>query len=92
MEKKGYFWALSPLDEYRFNKLKRKKISKAIEKGYSPHPEYHSFEFLLKRLKDEVQELINAVQSANINEAKEECADVANIVEFIYKKLEVRSK
>ena len=93
-------WKLGTDIEYDFNKLKEEKIKKALAKGYSETPENYSFEFLCKRLREELWELeweLGIADNgmgcksghfpARFKEAKKECADVANIVDFIFKKL-----
>ena len=97
-------WKLEPKTRLDFSKLKEEKIKIALEKkGYSKTPEDFSFEFLCRRLRDEIFELEFALgevknefgikvgyRPPNIEEAKKECADVANILDFIFKKLTVR--
>ena len=60
---------------------KREKNFRALEKGYLQDPEYFTFEFLLKRLKQETKELEQAIKDrAGI---VSECADVSNIADYI---------
>lgn len=77
--------------------LKEEKIKIALQKGYSEHPEDLSYVFLCKRLRDELFELewelgtvdegLRGKKPPDIENAKKECADVSNIVDFIFKKL-----
>lgn len=58
-----------------------------LTKGYPRKPYLkNSMENLLDRLDDEVQELRNACKES-IVKAKDECADVSNIVDYIFERL-----
>ena len=73
------------------------KIKEALEKGYSINPEHHDFGFLCRRLREEIYELefelgevdngLRGYNPPRIEGAKKECADIANFVDFIFKKL-----
>ena len=59
-----------------------------IEKGYPRKPyEYFDLGFLRMRLLQEVTELNEALKSGTIEDAKRECADVSNVVDYIFEKL-----
>lgn len=59
-----------------------------IEKKYprQPYKDY-PMKFLFKRLQDEVAELRDALEHGDIAWPKSECADVSNIVDFIFERL-----
>lgn len=59
-----------------------------IEKHY-PRKPYEQFStiFLFKRLKDECDELALALKCYNLEGAMEECADVSNVVDYIFERL-----
>lgn len=80
-------WKLETTIKYDFERVKREKIKEAIEKGYSLEPEKHSFQFLIKRLRQEVDELEESIKYEKPESAVKECADISNILDFIYKKL-----
>lgn len=60
-----------------------------IEKGY-PRKPYHtaSFGSLMKRFYEEAAELANAIRKKDFENAKLECADVSNILDYIFEKLQ----
>lgn len=79
-------------------KAKALKIKKALAKGYRKHPETHDFQFLLRRLRDEINELefqvvnvhsVKGTQFAKIhhNDIMLELADCYNFLGFIHKKI-----
>jgi len=80
-------WKLETTIKYDFERVKREKIREAIKKGYSLTPDKHSFKFLVDRLQQEVDELDDSIRLGDFKNAVKECADVSNILEFIYKKL-----
>ena len=80
---------------------KREKNFRALDKGYVRDPEGFPFWFLLKRLREETDELdvalINETGSeempvdqlyydSQVEEIIKECADVSNLVDFIASK------
>ena len=76
--------------------LKRMKNFRALEKGYPQEPEEHyDYNFLLARVEQELQELKEEFKIhlfhndkwSRLN-AKKECADVSNLIDFIFEKLE----
>ena len=68
--------------------IKMHKNFSAIEKGYPREPYIrYSFEWLLNRLKEEVNELEIALKNPDVREAMLECADVSNCVDYIFEKL-----
>lgn len=68
--------------------LKMEKNFIAQEKGYPRKPyEYYTTDFLIERLKQEVNELTVAIIDGDTENAKCECADVSNIVDYIFEKL-----
>jgi len=65
-----------------------KNFIAVIEKKYSRKPyEAFSTRFLVKRLNDELVELINAINEERIQGAKDECADISNLVDYIFERL-----
>ncbi len=67
--------------------LKMEKNFRALAKGYPRQPYRLALAFLLKRLKQEVKELEKELKKYNYVNAKAECADVSNIVDYIFEKL-----
>ena len=65
---------------------KREKNFKAQDKGYVRDPEGFPFWFLIKRLRQEVDELEHAIFGGMGNEMTMECADVSNIIDYIQSK------
>jgi len=64
-----------------------KNFVAVIDKKYPRQPYLkYSTKFLLDRLDDEVKELRQACQ-INTMQAKDECADVSNIVDYIFERL-----
>ena len=79
-------------------KAKALKIKLALAKGYRKQPEKHDFQFLLKRLRDEINELefelvnVHSVKGTQFatqhhNDIMLELADCYNILSFIHKKI-----
>jgi len=59
-----------------------------IEKGYPRQPyKVFSCHELLRRLSEEWFELKEALKNKNCEEAMKECADLSNIVDYIFEKL-----
>lgn len=60
-----------------------------IEKDYPRQPyQACSLGFLMKRLYEESTELARAIIKKDFENAKLECADVSNIVDYIFEKLQ----
>ena len=59
-----------------------------LEKKYprKPYSDY-SIWFLIKRLRQETNELDRAILKSDFENAKDECADISNIVDFIFERL-----
>lgn len=68
--------------------LKMEKNFIAQEKGYprQPYAEYNLL-FLMQRLQEEVDELRYSVVREDLENAKLECADVSNVIDYIFEKL-----
>ena len=71
-----------------------KNFVAVIEKGYPRKPYKNlSTTYLLGRLKEEVEELSEAIMRMDsedlqsCEEAKKECADVSNIVDYLFERL-----
>jgi len=65
-----------------------KNFIAVIEKQYPRKPyEYFDLGYLRMRLLEEVTELNEALKSGTVEDAKGECADVSNIVDYIFEKL-----
>jgi hypothetical protein len=61
-----------------------------IEKGYSRQPyndDKQSLIFLINRVEDELKELKDAYNNFDILMMKEECADISNIIDYLFEKL-----
>jgi len=68
--------------------MKMEKNFVAQEKGYPRKPyDTYSFSFLMKRLYQESTELAEAILEKDFENAKLECADVSNVVDYIFEKL-----
>lgn len=69
--------------------IKMEKNFIAQEKHYPRKPyECYDFVYLLARLREETRELTDAIfVSGDLENAKAECADVSNIVDYIFEKL-----
>lgn len=70
--------------------LKMEKNFIALEKGYPRQPyavESQPLAFLIMRLKEEFEELEQSYKLQNLPRMKEECADISNIVDYIFEKL-----
>jgi NTP pyrophosphatase (non-canonical NTP hydrolase) len=66
-----------------------KNFVAVIDKGYPRQPyKEHSPEFLLRRLYEEATELAKAIKEKDKETAKLECADVSNIVDYIFEALQ----
>jgi len=59
-----------------------------IDKGYprKPYLEY-SIDFLIERLKQEVDELTASIVDHHFVNAESECADVSNVIDYIFEAL-----
>ena len=69
-----------------------KNFVAVIEKGCPRKPyEEFSMTFLLKRLAQEKRELEEALAKGDFEEAMDECADVSNIIDYIFEQLVSRS-
>lgn len=72
------------------NMLKMEKNFIALEKGYPRQP-YNDMNqptsFLIRRIEEELQELKDAFKKRNIQVMKEECADISNIVDYLFEML-----
>jgi len=69
--------------------MKMEKNFVALEKGYPRKPyKKHSMARLLGRLDEEVEELKRAIRVRNRENSKQECADVSNIIDYIFERLE----
>ena len=69
--------------------LKMEKNFRAlISQGYPRQPyRKQNTQFLLKRLREEVEELDQAIRSKRIFEAKRECADASNVIDYIFERI-----
>jgi len=64
-----------------------KNLVAVIDKGYTTKPYELDLDYLRMRLLQEVNELNEALKSGQVENAKSECADVSNIVDYIFEKL-----
>lgn len=68
--------------------IKMEKNFIAQEKGYPRKPyEEYSLKSLIFRLYQEVGELRQALMNNDIENAKLECADVSNLIDYVFEKL-----
>jgi len=70
--------------------LKMEKNFIALEKGYPRQPyadPNQSIAFLIGRIHDEFNELLVAFETKDVAKMKEECADISNIVDYLFEKL-----
>lgn len=71
--------------------LKMEKNFIALEKGYLRQPYDDNItqptSFLISRIHQEYMELVEAFDIHNIAGMKEECADVSNLVDYLFEKL-----
>jgi NTP pyrophosphatase (non-canonical NTP hydrolase) len=60
-----------------------------IEKGYprQPYDSDQSVSFLIGRIHDELNELYVACNHNDVPTMKEECADISNLVDYLFEKL-----
>lgn len=59
-----------------------------IEKKYPRKPyETYTIDELVNRFIDEGLELLEAIEQNNVAEAKTECADISNIIDYIFEHL-----
>jgi NTP pyrophosphatase (non-canonical NTP hydrolase) len=64
-----------------------KFVRVAEEKDRSLSPwDVHEMSFLMERLVEETQELIEGYRTNNLENMKDECLDVANLARFVYEK------
>ena len=69
--------------------IKMEKNFLAQEKGYPRKPyEKYNLDFLTNRFIDEGLELLDAINNKTFEKAKLECADVSNIIDYIFEKLQ----
>ena len=62
-----------------------KNFVAVLEKKYPRKPyEHYTLQFLIERLEQEVAELKKACNAWNTENAKGECADVSNIIDYIF--------
>jgi len=76
------------------NMLKMEKNFIALEKGYPRQPYNDSkqpISFMIHRIEEELEELKGAFNRQNISVMKEECADISNLVDYLFEQL-LRSK
>lgn len=65
-----------------------KNFIAVLTKRYPRKPyEHYTVQFLIKRLKEEVAELEEAVKLRVYGEAALECGDVSNLVDFIFEQV-----
>lgn len=64
-----------------------------LEKKYprKPYTKY-SMAFFIKRIREETHELESAILAGNFENAKDECADISNLVDFLFERLMIVGK
>ena len=84
--KKGMIKLTSP-KTLAMRKMEKNFIAH-LEKKYprKPYSKY-SMGFFIKRLREETHELEGAILAGHFDNAMEECADISNIVDFIFERL-----
>jgi len=73
------------------NMLKMEKNFIALEKGYPRQPYNDSnqpINFMIHRIEEELEELKEAFRQQNFTVMKEECADISNLVDYLFEQLE----
>jgi len=82
-------WRLPQIHSLAMLKMEKNFIA-VIEKGYPRQPyanEKQTVRFLIHRIEDELEELKQAYSNENLTVMKEECADISNIVDYLFEKL-----
>ena len=67
-----------------------KNFIAVIEKGYPRQPynsEIQDVKFLINHIGDEVKELLDAWVSSDLAGMMEECADISNLIDYLFEKL-----
>jgi len=65
-----------------------KNFTAVLEKNYPRYPyERYDVFFLLMRLREELQELERALKEQDFPNAKWECADISNIIDYIFERI-----
>lgn len=75
--------------------LKMEKNFIALEKNYPRQPyaaENQPIRFMIHRIEEELQELKEAFDLENVDVMKEECADISNLVDYLFEQLVRSSK
>ena len=68
--------------------IKMEKNFRALEKGYPREPyNVETNQTLLTRLAQETIELIEEIEKGNVQQAKLECADISNIIDYLFERL-----
>ena len=68
--------------------IKMEKNFVAQEKGYPRKPyDFYDNGFLFIRLQEEVEELRRALATHDLKEAKKECADISNVIDYLFERL-----
>lgn len=70
--------------------LKMEKNFIALEKGYPRQPYNYTRQptsFLIKRIRDELEEMEEAFSKKNVTVMMEECADISNLVDYLFEQL-----
>ncbi len=70
--------------------LKMEKNFIALEKGYPRQPYNESEQpvsFMIHRIEEELEELKEAFNKQDILVMKEECADISNLVDYLFEQL-----
>ena len=70
--------------------LKMEKNFLSLDKGYPRKPyndKKQTLDFLMDRLEDELEELQEGINNNNLENIMEECADLSNIIDYIFEKV-----
>jgi len=70
--------------------LKMEKNFIALEKGYPRQPyasEKQPISFMIHRIEEELDELKEAYDEQNVQVMEEECADISNLVDYLFEQL-----
>jgi NTP pyrophosphatase (non-canonical NTP hydrolase) len=82
-------WRLPKINSLAMLKMEKNFIA-YCEKNYPRQPyqdEKQPIFFLLKRIIEETQELCEAYCFKNVKGMKEECADISNLIDYVFEKL-----
>lgn len=89
MEKRDLKHRLPDIKSLAMLKMEKNFIAH-MEKGYPRQPyrdENQPIAFMIRRIQEELEELREAFRTAKFQTMKEECADISNIVDYLFEEL-----